>query len=318
MTFQGSPRIKTMTLSVLFNTIVSVFALKCLLLQKNQYIMVYMENFISFQKNDYSAGKTDLRELIGRTYIPNECVLLLCTEGRAIITMNSRKQAIRKGDLVILFSDVLLSPVHLSPAFCVNYLHFSHSLMEKIYYDLTSETFWKLIYDNPVFRLSEEQYDLLQGWFKQMEWIMLNCDEANKTSTLRSNIYNLFILLDSEMRRNFPSILQNKEKDRGRMLFGKFMTLLVKNCHEVREVAYYADRLCITKDYLYKICNKVEHRTPKEIIDNIVANEIKQYLSDTELSIKDIARTFNFEDSSYLARFFRRMTGMSPLDYRGR
>ena len=96
------------------------------------------------------------------------------------------------------------------------------------------------------------------------------------------------------------------------------MTLLVKNCHEVREVAYYADRLCITKDYLYKICNKVEHRTPKEIIDNIVANEIKQYLSDTELSIRDIAGVFNFEDSSYLARFFRRMTGMSPLDYRGR
>lgn len=57
MTFQGNPRIKTMTLSVLFNTIMSVFALKYLLLQKNQYIMAYMENFISFQKNDYSAGK---------------------------------------------------------------------------------------------------------------------------------------------------------------------------------------------------------------------------------------------------------------------
>ena len=317
MPFQGVFRIKTLTLSVLFNTSIFFFELKFLFLQK-KYVMAYMENFISLQKNDYSVGKTDLRELIGRTYIPNECVLLLCKEGRATVTINSRKQAIQKGDLVILLSDVLLSPVHLSPAFSASFLHFSHRLMEKIYYDLTSETFWRLIYDNPVFRLSEEQYDLLQGWFKQMEWIMLNCDEAIKTSTLRSNIYNLFILLDSEMRRNFPSILQNKEKDRARMLFGKFMTLLLKNCHEVREVAYYADHLCITKDYLYKICNKVEHRTPKEIIDNIVANEIKQYLSDTELSIRDIAGVFNFEDSSYLARFFRRMTGMSPLDYRGR
>lgn len=67
-----------------------------------------MENLISFHKGDYAAGKTDLKELTGRTFIPNECVLILCREGRAVVSINSRKEIIRKRDLVVLFSDVML------------------------------------------------------------------------------------------------------------------------------------------------------------------------------------------------------------------
>lgn len=275
-----------------------------------------MENLISFHKGDYAAGKTDLKELTGRTFIPNECVLILCREGRAVVSINSRKEIIRKRDLVVLFSDVMLSPMHISSLFSADFLVFSHKLMEKIYYDLTSDSFWELIYDNHILHLSEEQNDLIDGWFRQMKWIMDNGDENNKIAILRSNLYNLFILLNGEMQRNNPIFLKDNEKDRARMLFGKFMALLVKNCHECHEVSWYADRLCITKGYLYKVCCKIERHTPKEIIDNIVANQIKQYLSDTELSVTEIARAFHFEDSSYFARFFRRMAGMSPLEYR--
>lgn len=277
-----------------------------------------MDNLGSFNNGDYAAGRTDLRELMGRTFIPNECVLILCSAGRSVVSINSRKEIIREGDLVVLFSDVIFSSLQVSNLFRADFLIFSHKLMEKIYYDLTSGSFWRMIYDNHILHLSNEQYDLMGSWFRQMVWIMNNGDESNRIAILRSNLYNLFLLLDGEMRRNFPTRLIDNEKDRARMLFGKFMALLVKNRHEYREVSWYADRLCITKGYLYKVCCKIEHRTPKEIIDNIVANEIKQYLSDTELSVTDIARKFHFEDSSYLARFFRRMTGLSPLDYRGR
>lgn len=277
-----------------------------------------MDSFGTIIKGDYAAGQTGLRELIGRTFVPNECVLLMCNRGCAVVSVNTRKEIVRKGDLVVLFSDSILSPLQVSSLFDTDFLIFSHKLMEKVYYDMTSDSFWKLIYDNHILHLSGEQYDLMCGWFRQMKWIMDNGDNSNKVAIIRSNIYNLFTLLDSEMRRNFPALLKSSEKDRARMLFGKFMALVIKNSRQCREVLWYAEKLCITKGYLYKVCCKVEHRTPKEIIDNIVINEIKQYLSDTELSVTEISRKFNFEDSSYLARFFRRLTGMSPLDYRSR
>ena len=49
MTFQGSPRIKTMTLSVLFNTIISVFALKCFA-EKSIYYGIHGELYFISEK----------------------------------------------------------------------------------------------------------------------------------------------------------------------------------------------------------------------------------------------------------------------------
>ena len=96
------------------------------------------------------------------------------------------------------------------------------------------------------------------------------------------------------------------------------MSLLAKNFHVKRDVRYYADRLCITTDYLYKITCKIEQRTPKEIIDLFVVTELKRYLDNTEQSVKDLARLFHFEDASYLCRFFRRTAGCSVSEYRNR
>ena len=221
--------------------------------------MTPIQNLASLWEGDCIAGVTDLGELSGRSYIPNECMLLLCREGRAVVTLNSRRQPLRKGDLVVLFSDVLFSPVRLSPGFRAEYLCLSQKLMEKVYFDLTSESFWELMTNQNIFRPAAEQYDLLQGWFRQMEWLKEHAEEGNRLSLLQSNVYNLLVVLDGEARRHLPAVRRKYKKNRAWAIFGKFMSLLVKHCHETRETAFYAQQLCITTDYLYKTCNKVQH-----------------------------------------------------------
>lgn len=61
----------------------------------------------------------------------------------------------------------------------------------------------------------------------------------------------------------------------------------------------------------------------EEMLKNNIRNlliaidtEIKTYLVNTDLSIKSIATELNFEDASYMCRYFRRITKMSPIDYR--
>lgn len=43
---------------------------------------------------------------------------------------------------------------------------------------------------------------------------------------------------------------------------------------------------------------------------------IKNYLTYTDLSVKNIAAKLNFDDPSYMCRFFRKMTGVSPMEYK--
>ncbi|MCS3352239.1 helix-turn-helix domain-containing protein [Bacteroides uniformis] len=267
----------------------------------------------------YKHGRTSLRELLGKLpFVANGCTMLLCAEGRAIIVANARKYTFRKGDLLVLFSDTLFTPLCISSSFVAEYISVSLDLTEDIFYKMTSAAFWDGLYEYPVCRLSEAHYILADGAFKQMVWAMGNGDEESRKNILQNCIYNVFLALDIVFKSMFPDIAECYQKDQPRMLFGKFMSLLTKNFHEKRDVKYYADRLCITTDYLYKVTSKIEHRTPKEIIDLFVATELKRYLDNTELSVKDLARLFHFEDASYLCRFFRRMAGCSISEYRNR
>lgn len=89
-----------------------------------------------------------------------------------------------------------------------------------------------------------------------------------------------------------------------------------EHCTEQREVAFYADRLCISTRYLSTIIRSVAHSTAKEFIDRSVVLEIKMLLGSTELSVQEIAYRLHFPDQSYLGRFFKKHTGVSPTEFR--
>ena len=52
------------------------------------------------------------------------------------------------------------------------------------------------------------------------------------------------------------------------------------------------------------------------MIDEQLTAEIKVLLDDPHLSVTEIAQHFNFPDQSYLSRFFKKNTGMSPKEFR--
>ena len=59
-----------------------------------------------------------------------------------------------------------------------------------------------------------------------------------------------------------------------------------------------------------------EGKTPKELIDEQLTAELKVLLNNPALSIAEIATACHFPDSSYLSRFFKKSTGLSPKEFR--
>lgn len=91
---------------------------------------------------------------------------------------------------------------------------------------------------------------------------------------------------------------------------------LFDHFREHRNIAYYADILCITPNYLAMIVRKICNETPKQAIDRLITLEMKHLLRNTTLTIEQIADQLHFPDTSYMCRVFRRQIGVSPLKYR--
>lgn len=56
--------------------------------------------------------------------------------------------------------------------------------------------------------------------------------------------------------------------------------------------------------------------SPKDLIERQVILEIKALLETSDMSVKEIAEKMNFDDASYMCRFFKRHTGVSFTTYR--
>lgn len=145
-----------------------------------------IQSFALSHGEQYKHGRTSLRDLSGKLpFVANGCTMLLCVEGRAVVTTNTRKRTFRKGDLLVLFSDTLFAPLCVSPSFTAEYISLSLELTGEIFYKMTSPAFWDGLYEYPVCRLSEAQYSLADGVFKQMIWAMENGDEESRKTSCK-------------------------------------------------------------------------------------------------------------------------------------
>lgn len=95
-----------------------------------------------------------------------------------------------------------------------------------------------------------------------------------------------------------------------------FQTLVEENFRRHKTVSFYAEKLCITPNYLGIICRKILNRSALEIIQQRVLHEAKQLLHSTHKSIKEIAFEIGFPKLTYFSYFFKSKTNLTPVAYR--
>jgi len=101
-----------------------------------------------------------------------------------------------------------------------------------------------------------------------------------------------------------------------RRLLKEFQSLVELHYRQEHEVAGYAGLLHISPGHLN---DRVKQQSGKTAIHHIHARilvEAKRQLLHTELSVKEIADELGFEDPAYFNRWFKRITGNTPMGYR--
>ena len=79
---------------------------------------------------------------------------------------------------------------------------------------------------------------------------------------------------------------------------------------------FYASQLCITPRYMGSVISNVSGKSAKCWIDEAIVNAIKVQLRYSNQQVTEIANSMDFPNPSFFCKYFKRLTGMTPLEYR--
>ena len=271
---------------------------------------------LQFSDSDFFMGEDSMHGLLEYSLHAGFAMILMCEHGSAEIKINLKEHRISRNSQVIILPDTIISMEKATEDFSVKYIAFSKSIADEICFKM-EPVFFGYLRENPVFHPEKREYlRPLKGLFYNME--TLNNDSGNIFRTniakdlLKAFLYSMY----DKIKRFLIARQDPMESKRQIELFKNFVTLVIRNCGKEREASYYADELGISPKYLSDICKNIGKNPTKRIIDAFTVQEIKIQLQSTTKTIGEIAHELSFPDQSYLGRFFKRMTGISPNDYR--
>jgi len=141
------------------------------------------------------------------------------------------------------------------------------------------------------------------------------CQDADYSKTTKRTMASVVVHLFDDFRSREARKPSNP-KSRNNELFCNFIRLVNNHCHEHRDMEFYANELCLSARYLGTLIRQESGRCAKDWIDSAVATKAKVLLRHTNKQISAISDELGFPNSSFFCKFFKRLTGVKPQEYR--
>jgi len=244
-------------------------------------------------------------------------ISVLCLEGKATAVIEDKEYHIEKGDMVFSHPNQLIQNAMVSCDFKCRGILMSPTYFESIF--LLGGNIWEasfLLRNQPLFHLDEKLEDMFMFDYKilknKLETVDLPHHKEIVKFLLQSMIYEFYDFISPMLNHQ----LVERSYSSGDVIFKHFMSIASAEAPRRRDVAFYADKLCITPKYLSAICKKQTGKTASEIINKMTVKYISQMLRNSDKSVKEIASDTGFDNLSFFGKYVKRELGMSPREYR--
>lgn len=260
---------------------------------------------------------TTLSSFVKEQQMAHYGAIIICRSGKANIQINFDDWQIFEGAVITIFpNDVIrLMPDETEEPFLVEMLQYDAAMLREASLQLEHTVYEQLRQDrcrqdSPVVtNIINNMFRLLHVYFDQV-----GCTCISQLVLLQLKAF--FIGFHEYLQRNPRTTKSNGESPRMREMFNRFMMLVERDYKLSRDVAYYASQMNITPKYLTLIVRQMTHETPKHIIDHYTILQLKLQLTASRQSVKEIAWEYHFNDVSFFCRYFKRHTGLTPMEIR--
>lgn len=265
----------------------------------------------------------DIRQSPEKFFMLDQCGFFICTEGSASVSFFNKLYMVKPGALAlfhpfvkIVFRDIsedlkgYWGEVDLTKALPVINQVLSVENIETI----KSEPI-VFIESNVFSNLISKMEDYLKecGELEQevatTEICRPICNALLKTKdeAIMLNVLNRYYLTKSQ------SVLPTTGHD---IVFQKFMMDLQSNYADHHDTMFYARRSTLSPKYFSAVIKSVSGAAPLEWIIQTIISVAQNYLTDSSMTIKEIASTLGFPSQAFFCKYFKRYTSYSPKEYR--
>lgn len=248
----------------------------------------------------------------------NAITTLICISGEAECMVNLNHYHVQKDMIAVCFPDDVIQ-IKASEHLNAYAVLISSNLLNELGLDSNRRSdFYLRIRQNAVCCLAQEYVVALKPYYALLcDNILNNTDETTEIikGLLRAFAYSII----SNMRQFQPCSTDDatsKRSGRNKLLFNDFMALVKQYHTSHRGVKFYAEKLCLTPNYLSGAIKEYTGKTATDWVNDFVILEAKIMLKDSNISIQEISYRLNFADQSTFGKYFKQLVGMSPKQYR--
>ena len=244
--------------------------------------------------------------------------IAVCTSGKVQAQMGGKLMELTKNQVAIVPRNTMIIDIMVSPDFNLKAMFFTNAILQSFLREKMNV--WNeimYIHELRVLSLEDEDvqfftrfYELLQACFSKPVGI------PYRTDVIQSLLRGAMLGLCGALRQQVPVSTGSEQGGSSAVHFQHFLDLLHGDGNKHRTVESYASELYISPKYLTAICKKHSGKTANEWITEHVLEDIRYYLRQTDLSIKQICDRLGFPNTSFFGKYVKEHLGMTPVQYR--
>ena len=240
-------------------------------------------------------------------------IFVLCMDGGIDASINLSEYT-KKNDFVTLSPGSIIQINRIEGNLKLYFMVFSSEFINGLN---KNKSIIDLIYitkNHPVLSLPEEFASIYEEFFLLMMKVYYKKHSPYNPEILKCMLLSILYRL-SDMYHDQPA---RKEtcSSRSEEICKTFGHLVIQHYTQERNVSYYAKKMGITPAHLSNTVKNMTGKTVMDFISEVVIVDAKAQLKSTNLPIREIAYSLNFPNVSFFGKYFKRLTGMTPQQYR--
>ena len=239
-------------------------------------------------------------------------IAIYCRKGHAVGKINIAEYELHSDGFLIVLPNQIIESISVSDDYEGTYILISAQFLDNMN---IGETF--LVHDSveraPYIQLGERAKESLMTYIAMCKSAISAWENPNRLEILRLITKAFFLGFGYFMHKTAQQYACNTQSS---WMMMKFIRLVETYYREYRNLEFYANKMGITAKHLSKVIKNHSGKKALQWIEHYVILDAKSQLASTDKSVKHISYELNFPSQSFFGKYFYRVTGMSPIEYR--